>query len=877
MSIAATISDIVSKRSKDIAPKYDTDWEKAKEYIEFASKLNTLIKNEKWNILLNSYPEFKESWSKISSRVESFINSVFELIGVKVGNDYSPRGYFEAISSRINKEEIEVCITGPVSSGKSVFLRALTGAPDCVIPSGSSKTTAARTIFNNCETKKAVIKFLTKQEFEKIINEYVIHLNKILKERNVSVFDKWDSLHQTIIDYCEEIKNNDSYNAQNFPKSFIKGVDSIVTADLYFDTFQNYVGHVTEYADWIGQNDIELSEEEINRGELVKFVSYKKTLNDQNDNLYCAALSVREAIVDWPLVTCGNKDLGKIRLIDTMGIGEAKFCVEEDLLRIVKEHADLVIGLCRILSENSNKEDSATSSFIKVLSKIRDRKMEDWVYYLCNKETDAEITEPTVQAFKNQIWKEMQHNADYFTLNEEYWRSMSFINNGIPNQKDIVDYFVNTILGNLKNNISDVDKYFIDQLEKILDDISKEKVAIIKELGICLKVLPKFNDVYKIKEIDNTVELIYLSLRDELTKVRSQLFAKDNSLRETIIGVVKPVLKDPLIFQVYEVPDIEFDVDVAFTKVFQSVLFIINKILLEHDPFSVKWDDIEKSVVEQVAQNIGKEKAEVAKMLEEQKDFFSEYITKCCKAITTNVNNIKTNLNIDDPERSCNYTGRELEFFIKKREELYKVVWNKMSSASDFIGIKDRETIEVKETIFKAVKKVFEKFNILSVNEAEEQSSIQWIKEFISKIDSEALSVEIDNFLASIIDLPSIVDDQTGKELRKNLLNVKLDYHDELTAARSMWNCLFQLDCLLRKDLLLKYEQTFNTYDVYVNMATPLFDNVFCLNQHGFGKAHSVPYKDLKAYIKNIVTLNYEKEDSAKCSEAYRSYSLLCN
>ena len=38
----------------------------------------------------------------------------------------------------------------------------------------------------------------------------------------------------------------------------------------------------------------------------------------------------------------------------------------------------------------------------------------------------------------------------------------------------------------------------------------------------------------------------------------------------------------------------------------------------------------------------------------------------------------------------------------------------------------------------------------------------------------------------------------------------------------------------------------------------------------------SEPYKEFKAYIKNVVTENYEKEDTAKCADVAHLFRELC-
>lgn len=888
MSIAKTISDIVKKRKDNIAPKYDSYWGDVRNVVEFAYDLEALLESDNWAVLLREHPDFREQWNDtinvgnkelpLSQVVISFIEEVKSKVGIKDGDVIYPKGYFETIKNKIDKDEVEVCVTGPVSAGKSVFLRALTGAPETVIPSGTSKTTAARTIFNNSDESEisAVIYFLSKEEFRIIVNEYVTQLNKVLsKKPNTVLFESWKE-DKSLSEFCKAIKQCTSYDSHKFPKSTIEGVDTIVTSDKYFETFQLYIDHYSEYEGWIGHKVELLSKKDIDDGKLVKFVSYKKDLQSNPNDLYCLALAVKEAVVNWPLKTREDENLGALRLVDTMGIGEAKFCVETDLLDVVKKHADLAIALCRILSNKQDKDDVKNSSFIKVLSYLKDRKMEDWVYYLCNKEDDANITDSTVNDLREQLWKEMRNNADHFELRDSYWDAISFIKDGKENNNEIIDYFVKTVLGNLDKNISEVDDFFIVELKKQRDDYKKRMADLLSAMRQCLKVLPAFSDSQKTKEIDNEVSVIFIALNRSLENVRTELFNRDEELRKTIIKSVEPILKDAEIFQLYKTQPIEFDLAIAFNPFFRSAVNAINYAICTRDGFEVSWKDIREKVIERISKSEGIDKEKVSKLFEQQEDFFDKLVKQSCKAIQNNLNNIKSNLNNDDPKEACNFTGRELEFFIRNREKLYRNIWEKMSSSADKVGVSLEEIEKVKELLCSAVRDVLMQQNIIPEPKDKHMRGLDWLVSFSAQVESDCLTEEITTFVNAKIDLPSIVDDQTEKKLRRKLLTVNLNYDDEISAAKCIWYSLFNLDFILRNDLLNKYKQTFETYDVYVNMITPLLDKVFCLNQDEEGKTKAEAYKDLRAYIRNIVATNYEKKDAVKCADAAHKYRELC-
>ena len=599
MSIAKTISEIVTKRKNNIAPRYESYWGDVRNVVEFAYGLEALLESDNWKVLLREHPDFKNQWNELEEPVVSFIEEIKEKVGQKKGDVITPKGYFETIKNKIDKNVIEVCVTGPVSSGKSVFLRALTAAPEYVIPSGKNKTTAARTIFNNTskENISATIYFLGKEDFRIIINEYVTQLNKAK-----DLFEPWEK-DVTLEDYFKSIKEKDFYlkDENPFPIEPIEGTGTTVPANKYYETFKLYIDHVDDYIDSIGDDPLPLSKKDIEAGKLVPYVSYKKDVKQNDSEEYCLALAVKEAIVNWPLQTTNGEDLGALRLVDTMGIGEAKFLVETDLLDVVKKHADLAIALCRILAENETKDKPENLSFIKVLSYLRDRKMEDWVYYLCNTQDKAGISNSTTNELKKQLWKEMKNNKDDFKLEDSYWSAFSFIKNGKENETEIIDYFVSIVLGNLDKNISDVDDFFISELKKQRDEYKRRMAEILSNMKKCLKVLPSFSDSQKTKEIDNEVSVIFLALNHSLDRVRMELFNRDEELRKTIIKSVEPILKDAEIFDLYDIQPIEFDIEIAFNPIFKSAVNAINFAICTRDGFDISWKDIKETVVERIS------------------------------------------------------------------------------------------------------------------------------------------------------------------------------------------------------------------------------------------------------------------------------------
>lgn len=895
-TIAERIGNIVTTRREQIAPIYYKTWGNAENIVKFALNLKHLTESKNWQTLLEKNPKFRKEWEsvvtiklannekkiKLCDVVKQFIKDVIENIGDKRTDKDGKeiiveKGYFEAIKNKVDRDVIEVCLAGPVSSGKSTFLRALTGAPEAIIPSGTNKTTAARTSFSNVDSqqKSATVHFYKKAEFRAIVNEYVVNLNQHLANGSIP-FEQWEE-EESISTFRETIKNNTTYdeNGSNIRTDTIRGAGTNCAANEYFQTFRMYIEH-SDYDEKIGANPVHLSKEELDNGDLVPFVSYKASL--QTNKQSYVALAVKEAVVNWPLKASDDEDLGALRLVDTMGIGEPKFQVETELLEIIKKHADLAIALCRQESANGNTDTSVNKRFIDVLRNMKNRKMEDWVYYLCNKQDNVDFSSvTTIDDLRTHIFEHANSSNNAFAL--KHFHRLAFVKNGQDNSSEIVKYFTDIILGNLEQDIAKVDQFFIDELQKEYSKYKDFMETVLYEMRKCLHSMPMYSNDEKNEEVGKRVSRVYQNLEEELEKVKTKLFQQDEQLRNKIIEQIKPILQNTEIFRLYGTKEVEgfpkaqiLEKEDLF-KVFDNINRQICKIGL-----SVKWETVKTGIPD-------KDKAK------NYDTFFEQYINATIAAIKSKLESIKGNYDIDDPEEACNYTGRELQFFIRERENLYKAIWERGKVSAAQVGVEENDISEAKRTLWQGVKNAFnselsKQYLLLEIAEnpgdseddsTKEKDPIKWVKSLLALIGKESINMEINSFIDAKVNLPAIVDKQTGKSLRRLLLDVNLNYADEESAATATWYSLFNLDFNLRKSLLSKYEETFSTYNIFVNMVTPLYDRVFCINQPEKIKREMKAYCALESFIRTRIANNYDNEDIGMCADAARQYRNLCN
>lgn len=912
MTIAQQIEEIIHRRENDIRPRYDALWNQAKPVIDFAYELKKLINSPEWKLLLSKNPSVKAIWEKEDETVRKFIDLVINRLGepcVDADSDciitnsegetlYELADNLDAVKQRVNKTEVEVCVMGPISTGKSVFMQGLTGAPDYVIPDGRKKTTAARTTFMNIPKdgkRRAVVHFLSKKEFKKIFNTYVEQLNKVSKGRQK--FPIWDG-EGSFAAHCEKIKKCDSFATNQFTKDVIPGIGTLVEATAYFDTFAElYVQFANDIEKYIEHPDIPLDYSKIQKGDLIPYVSYKKQLADK-DVTSGIALAVKEVEVYWPLETSKHENLGRLNLVDTMGIGEPKFSVEEDLLDIIRKRADLAIALCKIQNDGDDLSTGHPNdpNFLKVLSKLKKRHPQNWVYYLANNTAGTGISPETEGILRDALWTEMAKGDAAFSLNKNYWRAYEFMNKigkkYVVNREQITSYFVETVLANLKNDIEIIDKQFISQAESDL----KDTLEMLPELELLFVKTDKESiDVSDEDSLLNTTTKIAMNRIASSLQNERNAIAKENAGHcERIINEIYPLLCYPEIFSLYniEIPNeknlfITWDGKSENLKDLRHRELLIYMILNEFNSYRINPDNHKLSFADaktKFIQEVGQSdkwkdsKDDFEELLKDE--FFSDYYQQTGEAIIGSQCLINPQTQYHDVKKEVvfkNNVGRELQFFYEIREKILYGILNRLET-TECKGVKKSltdyfadETDKVINRICKSIYLALVQENIVDDDQGPESDYSNWFSSFVRQSKGKKLLQVIDEFLETKINLNEIVIHKQADTLLNNLCRVQLSYLTPNDAAYSFFACLFSIDRHLRWTLWQMYVRTFEDFGIYTPCLNIFINTVFGLKR-GEVEDETEEYREFAAIIRNIKKASFATSTEGKLVRAKNNF-----
>lgn len=479
MSIQSEITRIKEVRKAKRAD-YVKLFDNVKQLVQFAKEIQSLRANVAWNTLLHENSEMKSSWDLFEKLLNEtqFITRVNALM-VSKGDACEEAGALKNIKDRLWRDYVTISVMGPVSAGKSVFLQALTGLDNNVIPVSSDTCTATRSFFKNSNTKSATVYFHNEIEIIKIIMKHIVLLNEHLKNKGnttVTILKESDALGLSLPSLISKITQYGYLNDSLYEDATI-AIDqatSDCTSIDYYRTLKHYIDNYSNYSPYVAHAPETFQESEIVSGHLKAFLAYDEDVTYAN--------AVEHVEISWPLHAVNGESLGDIHLIDTMGIGEAKLGVSEFLTSTLRDETDIALALCAVKPAASLVQDPNTKMFQKTLKNaIVGRKPEQWIYYLLNKYQTASGAD--VVKMKSDLEESLTSGENKIFLNPNTWGTVEFLNaDGNLNREEVLNYFTNTVLFNLTKSIGDIDEHFISTAKEEIDSLISDSEKVLMAL-----------------------------------------------------------------------------------------------------------------------------------------------------------------------------------------------------------------------------------------------------------------------------------------------------------------------------------------------------------------------------------------------------------
>lgn len=536
----------------------------------------TSYNSGKWEqIIAEAGNDAEIMWLELKVRVENLQESIRNLLVSKEGNTGS---LIEAYT-RANRNYLNIGSIGPWRQGKSLLASKLTQLDYWIIPvSNGGKCTGTTIniindsyefIDNNGEKKQekdvALIFLYSLSEICNILNQYFEKLqirntnNEILK---INVSSKEDFKRFCI--------NN---------KALIVNADIKVGMEGYKKTLDEYILGVEDYYNELTGEVKKISNLSSINSRLTyrPHVSYSASLDAEKPTYKVLATKKAEVYTQFKLL---GKDVGKIQIVDTPGIGEKRIGVDEALTSALRKELDIAIALFGVKATYDNA--NLLYDFHRILKhELKGRKPEEWLFYLFNIHSsdyrvNKKVVEEVIKDVLADLSNSLKDEKDIKTyagivLNQNHIGKINCEEDhhligykdqdlSMSNEKGIEPFFLK-ILEMMTVSIKNVDETFYEKARVEFNAIKKEYEELKPALKR-LKLPPYETDEIIKKTLDNlhlrlkengNIDVMN-SIRDEISQLQNEtigtelikLFLGNNATKEvnTLIDAQKKDIKE---------------------------------------------------------------------------------------------------------------------------------------------------------------------------------------------------------------------------------------------------------------------------------------------------------------------------------------------
>lgn len=372
--------------------------------------------------------------NNLGDQVKAMANGIIEGSRVPVNllagvDDLIDR--YDAAIKRFSRDYISIATIGEEGQGKSTFLQSVGDIDNGIIPAyaGTSCTGATSIICNDSamekDTVRAVVYFRQPEDIVNIVKTYIDIMDPgYLKTHTIS-FDG--------IPYIQ-LENPDPSRGSYFH------------ADEHLRLI---ISKFKEIKKFFGAPPLVITD----KNEIKKFVAQYNGDDKSPDKgeQYFTYLAVEKADIFCPFY---NSGVGKIRLIDTVGIGSTQAGIMDEMLKTVDEECDAAIV---VDSPARGFDEGDTKIYDALYDRYRDRKMENWLFYLLN--------------YRGGDISKFNQFSDKLNKNNLKVAGCSIINASKP---DDVNEFMVDMLNTLLKNIDDIDNAYLNIIEEDAGSFKKK-------------------------------------------------------------------------------------------------------------------------------------------------------------------------------------------------------------------------------------------------------------------------------------------------------------------------------------------------------------------------------------------------------------------
>ncbi|MBQ3843608.1 MAG: hypothetical protein II817_01345 [Bacteroidales bacterium] len=402
----------------------------------------------------------------------------------------------ERLEKRFNRETINISVVGRAGQGKSRLLQSISGVENEIIPAdtGGDCTGAKSTIANAPGKTYAHIKFYNEQEIVTQVNAYLEKLG---------------------VGY---LSVGSASRIQNIPIDTIEVTTT--SQQSLLEQLRKYVEHYDKYCENLG------SERDVDKSKIRYYVAQYET--GKPDHNFYAYLGVKEVTIYTQFPT---EDVGKVMLVDTIGLGDTSLDLEKKMLDTLVNDSDAAIVVRKADAQRDGIRNEDDQLYDMLAEALGNSGLEYWLFYAINA-CVALHNEVTGGILLEALQKKQASGAQKFA-------DLMLVNCG--NENDVREKLLLPMLNFLAENLQNVDNnlmreannQFANCYQKYFDLCSKVGNVLSGGFRKSLQAGGLFDELYEDK----------LGLTREL-KALMDKYADQNAKCELISDNVKSIIRN---------------------------------------------------------------------------------------------------------------------------------------------------------------------------------------------------------------------------------------------------------------------------------------------------------------------------------------------
>lgn len=347
---------------------------------------------------------------------------------------------------RFERDYISIATVGKERQGKSLFLQAVGDLDNQIIPAydSTSCTGATSVIYNRPEmpskTVKVVIRFRKREKLMEIVHGYLAAIDPELERRFDFTFDELDGAG------FKQMLNTIEIPAGDAQKS------------IALNHLKRIREHFGEIKDLYGQDDLVLTD----KNRIAEHVAQNngKEAGDPDYKEYYKYLAVERAEIYCPFYN----DCGKLVLVDTIGLQDTQYGIEEAMLETVDKECDAAIVVTMPIS---GVQETDVDLYNSLRERFAKRDMSKWLFYLANSKKGFSATR--VKRFVEGV----QINGFSVAFCRKVDCSV---------KNEVRDDFMAPLLNTLLANMDDIDEVYLREIQEVESAVYKKYMAFLEKL-----------------------------------------------------------------------------------------------------------------------------------------------------------------------------------------------------------------------------------------------------------------------------------------------------------------------------------------------------------------------------------------------------------